>query len=84
MTFRVFTRQCWRKNPDWPHGYEPATYPMDKCTTVARFDTQKEARDFCDRRNKKWRKHHAKYDSLSADKRRVYFESNRYEFTEEL
>lgn len=83
--FRVFARPAWKKNPDWPWGYEPSSTPQDQCRTVARFDDLEEVRDYCRSKNRKWKQHYDRgIDNLTDDKRRVYFEAQRYEFTDEL
>ena len=77
MTYRVFSRDTWRRNPSWPNGFEPNAVPMDDCRTLERFDTRQEAIDYCEERNHKWRKHSGK-----AVMPEQYYTARRYEWTE--
>ena len=79
--FRVFGRTVWKRNDSWPDGYEPQATPMDKCRTYAKFATRKEAIDCCDNLNHIWRKY-SPPEIQTPSKKKVYFESPRYEFTE--
>lgn len=45
MSYRVFTRNWWRRNPAWPDGREPGAGP--KTTLRARVETEAEAREIC-------------------------------------
>ena len=83
--FRCFKRATWRRNDSWPDGYEPNPVPMDECRTLARFDNRDDARDWCEERNEVWRKHadRVRNGTASETQRRVYYQSARYEFTEE-
>ena len=50
MTYRVFVRNWWKRNPDWPNGLEPN--PRARKTTIAaRVATEEEARAICKRWN---------------------------------
>ena len=84
MTFRVFSRATWKPNPSWPNGYEPNAVPMDTCRTLAEFDEREDAIEYCDERNHVWRKHsdRIRFKTATKTQARVYFTSNRYEFTE--
>lgn len=43
--YRIFTRNWWRNNPDWPDGLEPdASGPQ---RTIGWADTEDEAREMC-------------------------------------
>jgi hypothetical protein len=45
MTYRIFVRNWWKHNEDWPNGLEPD--PHAEKTYIARKDTEKEAQEFC-------------------------------------
>lgn len=49
MSYRVFTRNWWRRNPEWPGGREP--WPGRKYTLCKRVETAEEARAICERWN---------------------------------
>ncbi len=40
-------RDWWKDNASWPNGLEPCATPWEQCRTIARFDTEQEAREFC-------------------------------------
>lgn len=44
-SYRVFVRNWWRNNPDWPDGLEPD--PGARKHTIARRCTEDEARQLC-------------------------------------
>ena len=67
MSYRIFQRTVWKRNPSWPNGYEPQAVPMDSCRTIATLDTRQEAVDYCTERN---------------DNRTHEYESAFYEWTE--
>lgn len=48
---RVFQRHAWRKNPDWPDGYEP--YGAAQKRTIRFVETADEARKICLPHNEK-------------------------------
>ncbi len=82
--FRVFSRPVWQKNINWPNTYEPYARSMDDCRTIQKFKTRGEAIDYCDLKNKKWRGYHNAVHNYFATptQMRMYYESNRYEWTE--
>ncbi len=44
--YKIFVRNWWKNNPDWPNGLEPN--PGARKTTLKRgIKTESEARDFC-------------------------------------
>jgi len=43
--YRVFVRNWWKRNKDWPGGLEPN--PTARKTTIAKVKTEAEARDIC-------------------------------------
>ncbi len=45
--YRVFHREWWRENPEWPNGLEPH---IGKSKTIGEADTKVEAREMC----RKW------------------------------
>jgi hypothetical protein len=49
MAYRVFVRNWWKKNPDWPDGLEPD--PTARKTTIDKVKTEEEARIRCDAYN---------------------------------
>ena len=51
--FECKARVWWRDNPTWPNGLEPYAPPWNSCRTLARFDTEEEARAFCRQWNAK-------------------------------
>jgi hypothetical protein len=67
MSYRIFRRKTWKRNPSWPDGYEPMAVPMDSCRTIATVETRDEAIEYCTERN---------------DARTHHFESAFYEWTE--
>ena len=44
----VFTRTFWKANPAWPDGREPH---LGRKTTIARFSTEAEARQYAQQWN---------------------------------
>lgn len=44
MTYHVYHRTWWRKNPKWPNGLEPH---LGRKNTIAYVDTESEARAIC-------------------------------------
>lgn len=50
MSFKVFVRNWWKENPNWPNGLEPDS-TATKTTLVKRVETEKEAREICKRYN---------------------------------
>ena len=48
MSYRVFSRTWWRRNPSHPGGREPGA---GRKTTLARVQTEDEARAICRRYN---------------------------------
>lgn len=49
MSYRVFTRTWWKRNPAWPGGREPNA--GRKHTIARRVETETEARVICQRYN---------------------------------
>ncbi len=45
MSFHVFKRSWWKKNPSWPNGLEP--YAGKKLTIRTGVRTEEEARELC-------------------------------------
>lgn len=45
MSYSIFVRNWWRKNPKWPNGLEPD--PTAERTYIGEVDTQEEAREIC-------------------------------------
>ena len=48
MSYTIFVRNWWIKNPEWPEGREPGPGPKKIIKTV---DTEEEARKFCQEYN---------------------------------
>ena len=46
--YTVFTRTWWKNNPSWPNGLEPSA---GRRTTIAKADSEEEARNICQRYN---------------------------------
>ena len=46
--YKIFTRNWWRENPDWPKGLEPCP---GKKTYIQYVETEAEARAFCGEQN---------------------------------
>ena len=51
MSFECKIRGWWKANPEWPDGREPYAKPWDKIPTVARFESEADAREFCRKYN---------------------------------
>lgn len=53
MSFRCFKRVVWQvaRTSGWPDDLEPLATPMDTCRTLAEFETEDEARDWCSEQN---------------------------------
>lgn len=49
MCYRVFVRNWWKRNPEWPNGLEPG--PGPRRTLQAHVATEEEARAICRRYN---------------------------------
>ena len=49
--FTCKVRTWWIDNPSWPNGLEPGATPWDKCRPRATFETEQEARKWCDEYN---------------------------------
>ncbi len=45
MKFKVFTRNWWKRNPNWPNGLEPD--PTARKTTIAHVETKVQAQNIC-------------------------------------
>ena len=45
MAYRVFVRNWWKRNPNWPQGLEPD--PGARKTTIAKVKTEEEAQARC-------------------------------------
>lgn len=43
--YTCFKRRWWKSNPSWPNGLEPDA--TGRKMRLATFDTESEARDFC-------------------------------------
>lgn len=52
MSYEVKCRNWWRRNPNWPDGREPCATPWDQCRRRAIFDTEEEAREYCQEYNR--------------------------------
>jgi hypothetical protein len=50
--FECKVRNWWRLNKDWPDGLEPHATPWEQCRTRVRFNTEAEARDWCQEYNR--------------------------------
>lgn len=48
--YKVFVRNWWKRNPEWPNGLEP-NLGARKTTIRKTIDTEKEAREICRRYN---------------------------------
>ncbi len=48
--YRIFHREWWKENPEWPNGLEPH---IGKSRKIGEADTQTEAREMCAEWNKK-------------------------------
>ena len=81
---KIFKRPCWKRNPDWPDGYEPLAVSVDSCRTLQTVGSDQEARMICSQKNAVWRKHMDKVNAGTATPTqiRTYYESVRYEFTD--
>jgi len=44
MTYQVFTRTWWKRNPRYPNGLEPS---MGRKYTIGQVATEEEAREMC-------------------------------------
>ncbi len=44
MTYIIFSRTWWRRNPAWPNGLEPGA---GRRTKIATASTEEGARDIC-------------------------------------
>jgi len=82
MSYRVFKRQVWQPNPDWPNGFEPLAAPPGN--TLAVCHSREEAIEFCEDRNYKWRRYSDRVrEGLATDTQaNTYFTADRYEWTE--
>ena len=49
MKYRVFTRNWWRENPEWPNGLEPDASGRKR--TVGYADSSEEAVKMCKKHN---------------------------------
>jgi hypothetical protein len=50
MSYRIFSRTWWRRNPAWPNGLEPHA---GRRTPLAYASTESEAREICAQYNKR-------------------------------
>lgn len=48
MSYRVFTRNWWKRNPEWPGGREPHA---GRKTTLRHVQTEEDARRACQEYN---------------------------------
>jgi len=68
VMYRIFTRNWWRTNPDWPDGREPDARCQKR--HVKYVKTEAEARTFCNENNKhrpsSWLKLSRKYEFEGA------------------
>lgn len=50
--YRVFVRNWWKENPNWPNGLEPAPRARKHYLPGTRFETEDEASAFCQEYNR--------------------------------
>ena len=64
LSFRIFTRNWWKENKEWPNGLEPD--PTARKTHIKYVDTEQEAQEFCrsgnNNRPSSWKRLSRKYE----------------------
>jgi hypothetical protein len=58
MTYHIFHRTWWKRNPRWPDGREPGA---GKKHTIAHVETEVEAREMC----RQWNEEKPDHSGLS-------------------